>query len=77
MGGDFELASLHVSESHRGRGIGSKIVRRLLDDFEASQGSSQVTLYPATKILPCIQEKDASVIISHSGSVVSKRTSCI
>ncbi|CAM9266574.1 unnamed protein product [Discosporangium mesarthrocarpum] len=33
-GGNFELASLHVEEAHRGQGIGTALARRLLAAFE-------------------------------------------
>lgn len=42
IGEDFELASLHVEESRRGRGIGSALVRQLLSDFAAKHGSEKV-----------------------------------
>lgn len=42
IGEDYELASLHVQESSRGRGIGSALVRQLLADFEVTHGSEKL-----------------------------------
>lgn len=44
-GGDYELASLHVAESHRRRGIGSSVVRQLVDQFVATHGSEHVRTF--------------------------------
>eukprot|EP00903_Cladosiphon_okamuranus_P016109 g14868.t1 len=39
---NFELASLHVAESHRQRGIGSCLARQLLKEFVSEHGSKQL-----------------------------------
>ncbi|CAM9285313.1 unnamed protein product [Hapterophycus canaliculatus] len=41
-GSDFELASVHVRESHRQRGIGSRLVCRLVDKFTSTYGSKKL-----------------------------------
>lgn len=47
--GNFELASVHVSESHRRRGIGSNLVRQLVKDFVTTHGPEQVCVLGALK----------------------------
>eukprot|EP00752_Nemacystus_decipiens_P011317 g10057.t1 len=41
-GSNFELASLHVAESRRQRGIGSCLVRQLMQEFVSEHGSDQL-----------------------------------
>ncbi|CAM9093724.1 unnamed protein product [Laminaria digitata] len=65
-GSEFELASLHVNESHRRRGIGSSLVRQLVDEFVETHGPGQLEkLYLLTL-------KDAAIFYEKLGfNVVS------
>ncbi|CBN74296.1 conserved unknown protein [Ectocarpus siliculosus] len=41
-GSSYELASLHVDESYRGRGIGSSVVRQLVKGYVSTHGEGQI-----------------------------------
>ncbi len=42
-GSNYELASLHVVDSYRKRGLGSQLVRQLVKEFASEHGPEQVS----------------------------------
>ncbi|CAM9453973.1 unnamed protein product [Ectocarpus sp. 13 AM-2016] len=74
-GSNYELASLHVDESYRGRGIGSSVVRQLVTGYVSTHGEGQIrNLYLLTldSTVPFYEKNGFAIAPAHEIPTVLK-----